>query len=58
MDSTYCHYNLSQRINDGQVNNSPAQREEEEEGAKSQTGAHQGLGRDKIDEGQKSKDDI
>lgn len=32
MDSTYCQDNLSQCVNDGQVNNSPVQREEEEEG--------------------------
>lgn len=51
MDSTYCQDHLSHRVNDGQVNNSPAQREEEEEEA----GVHE---KDKIDKGQKSKDEI
>lgn len=35
MDGAYCHDDLAQRVNDGQVNDRPVQREEEEDGAKS-----------------------
>lgn len=56
MDCTYSHDDLSQCIHYGQVNNSSVQEEEEKE---------EGLNRcsscsdtDKIDKGQKSKDEI
>lgn len=52
MDGTYGQDNLSNGVDNGQVNNSPVHREEEEGGGRVRTDVHQ---RDKIDEGQKSK---
>lgn len=53
VDCTYSHDDLSQRVHDGQVNNSSVQKGEERLNRRSSCSD-----RDKIDEGQKSKDEM